>query len=235
MVFFEPVRWRYTHFNHHGNTYSTENPFDHEIEFGNDLKKTPTKMLIHIIPFADIFFLKQHITYEVIKHALGIETKAMKECIPENIKSRCIFVSRLYICIWFSIIFTSYYISSWLPILYLILPIFYGKTLHKLVSFTQHAGMARDVKDHRLSSRDICLNPILSFLYWRMEYHCVHHMFPTVPSYNLDKLHNHLRGQLPQIKNGLIDTYKEIIPALIKQTQNPKYSIDIVIPINNIN
>jgi len=52
---------------------------------------------------------------------------------------------------------------------------------------------------------------------------------------DLDQLHNHLRGQLPQIKNGLIDTYKEIIPALIKQTQNPKYSIDIVIPITNIN
>ena len=29
---FEPLRWRYTHFVHHGNTYSTENPFDHEIE-----------------------------------------------------------------------------------------------------------------------------------------------------------------------------------------------------------
>jgi fatty acid desaturase len=38
---FEPARWRHTHFVHHGNTYSTENPFDHEIEYGNDLKETP--------------------------------------------------------------------------------------------------------------------------------------------------------------------------------------------------
>ena len=33
---FEPVRWRYTHFVHHGNTYSTDNPFDHEIEYALD-------------------------------------------------------------------------------------------------------------------------------------------------------------------------------------------------------
>lgn len=235
MAFFEPLRWRYTHFIHHGNTYSTENPYDYEIEFDNNLKKTPTRMLINIIPFADIFFLKQHISYEIIKHALGIETKVMRESIPENAKSKCIFISRLYICIWLFIIIFSFLINSWLPIIYFILPIFYGKTLHKIVAFTQHAGMARDVKDHRLSSRDMRLNPILSFLYWKMEYHCVHHIFPTIPSYNLDKVHDHLKDQLPQIKNGLINTYKEIIPALIKQTQDSKYSIDVEIPVNNFN
>ena len=34
MACFEPIRWRYSHFIHHGNTYSTENPYDHEIEYG---------------------------------------------------------------------------------------------------------------------------------------------------------------------------------------------------------
>ena len=49
------------------------------------------------------------------------------------------------------------------------------------------------------------LNPILSFLYWKMEYHVTHHMFPTVPSYNLDKLHHHIKDQLPKTNDGLID------------------------------
>ena len=44
------------------------------------------------------------------------------------------------------------------------------------------------------------LNPVLSFLYWKMEYHVTHHMFPTVPSYNLDKLHHHIKDQLPRTK-----------------------------------
>ena len=117
----------------------------------------------------------------------------------------------------------SIYVNSWLPVLYLVLPHFYGKTLHKLVAFTQHAGLARNLKDHRLSAREMYLNPILSFLYWRMEYHLTHHMFPTVPSYNLDKLHHHIKDQLPKPNNGLIDAYKEIIPTLVKQSKDANY------------
>ena len=79
---------------------------------------------------------------------------------------------------------------------------FYGKTFHKLIAFTQHAGLARDVKDLRLSARDMYLNPIISFLYWKMEYHCVHHMYPTIPSYNLDKLHNHIKDK--HVKHSMI-------------------------------
>ena len=51
MACFEPTRWRYTHFIHHGNTYSTENPYDHEIEYQNDLKKTPIKLISEITYF----------------------------------------------------------------------------------------------------------------------------------------------------------------------------------------
>jgi len=74
------------------------------------------------------------------------------------------------------------------------------------------------------------LNSILSFLYWKMEYHCVHHMFPNIPAYNLEKLHFHIKDQLPEIKNGLIETYKDIIPALIKQKEEPNYHLNISIP-----
>ncbi len=220
---FEPIRWRYTHFVHHGNTYSTENPFDHEIEYGNNLRKTPKRLLINIIPFLDLLFFKKHISFEIIQHAFGIKTKVMQDSIPETAQSKAIFNSRVYCFIWLSIIFWSILVTSWLPILYFLLPQFYGKTLHKLVAFTQHAGLARNVKDHRLTSREMYLNPILSFLYWKMEYHLTHHMFPTVPSYNLDKLHDHIKDQLPRTNEGLIDAYKEIIPAIIKQTKDEDY------------
>ena len=47
---------------------------------------------------------------------------------------------------------------------------------------------------------------------------------------NLDKLHRHIKDQLPKPNNGLIDAYKEIIPALIKQTQDKTYFIKKDIP-----
>jgi fatty acid desaturase len=63
-----------------------------------------------------------------------------------------------------------------------------------------------------------------------MEYHIEHHMFPTVPSYNLKKLHNLIKEQLPPPKKGLWDAYKEIILTLIKQAKNPNYKIKINVP-----
>jgi fatty acid desaturase len=230
MAFFEPIRWRYTHFVHHGNTYSTENPYDHEIEYGNDLKSTISRLIKEIIPFGNLAYIKNDISLEIIKHSLGIETKVMKDSIPDKVKPKSIFISRIYIFIWLSVILFSIYVNSWLPVLYFVLPHFYGKTLHKLVSFTQHAGLARNLKDHRLSAREMYLNPILSFLYWKMEYHLTHHMFPTVPSYNLDKLHHHIKDQLPKSNEGLIDAYKEIIPALVKQSKDEDYFLKKDLP-----
>ncbi|MDC3281384.1 fatty acid desaturase [Candidatus Pelagibacter sp.] len=227
---FEPTRWRYTHFVHHGNTYSTENPFDHEIEYGNDLKETSKGLIVNIIPFLDLIFIKKHISFEIFQHAFGIKTKVMEECIPENAQAKAILNSRIYVVVWSLIALWSILASSWMPILYFLLPHFYGKTLHKLVAFTQHAGLARNIKDHRFSTREMHLNPILSFLYWKMEYHLTHHMFPTVPSYNLDKLHHHIKDQLPKTNNGLIDAYREIIPALIKQREDTSYFIKKDIP-----
>ena len=154
----------------------------------------------------------------------------MQDSIPESVHSKAILNSRVYLFIWLSIILWSILASSWLPILYFLLPQFYGKTLHKLVAFTQHAGLARNVKDHRLTSREIYLNPVLSFLYWKMEYHLTHHMFPTVPSYNLDKLHNYIKDQLPRTNEGLIDAYKEIIPTIMRQSKDQDYFLKKDIP-----
>ncbi len=230
MAYFEPTRWRYTHFIHHGHTYSTEDPYDHEIEYGNNLRNTTGKFIINLIPFAELIFFKNHISFEIVRHALGIKTKVMIDSIPEKMIPKCILISRIFVLVWIMIVISSLIFNSWLPILYLLLPNFYGKTLHKLVSFTQHAGLARDLKDHRFTSREMYLNPILSFLYWKMEYHMTHHMFPTIPSYNLNILHEHIKGQIPKTNKGLIDAYKDIIPALIKQKEDPNYSIKIDIP-----
>ena len=62
-----------------------------------------------------------------------------------------------------------------------------------------------------------------------MEYHIEHHMFPMVPSYNLPKLYELIKDQLPKRKTGLFDAYKEIIPAVLKQSKDSKYFIPVKI------
>ena len=37
---------------------------------------------------------------------------------------------------------------------------------------------------------------------------------------------------MPEPKNGLIDAYREILPAIIKQAKDPNYRIPVKIPQN---
>ncbi|KAH8097389.1 NADH ubiquinone oxidoreductase nqrF [Aureococcus anophagefferens] len=58
-----------------------------------------------------------------------------------------------------------------------------------------------------------------------MQYHVEHHMFPMVPYYNLPELHAVLQagGQMPEPYASMWSVYREMIPALIKQTTDPDY------------
>ena len=99
-----------------------------------------------------------------------------------------------------------------------------------MCGLTQHAGLAFDVKDHRVNTRTVILNPILRWLYIKLEYHIEHHMYPQVPWYNLPKLHKIIKNQLPKPNYGLISAYKDIVPAIIKQAFDPNYVPDRKIP-----
>jgi fatty acid desaturase len=120
--------------------------------------------------------------------------------------------------------------GSFLPMMYVALPRFYGGWLHQLCGLTQHAGLAEDVFDHRLNTRTVYMNPIFRFLYFNMNYHIEHHIFPMVPYHALPKLHKAVKDQLPRTYTGIVDVYKEIIPALLRQSREPGYFVERQLP-----
>ena len=224
---FEPVRWKWSHFKHHGHT-AYDDPHDFEIAI-----RKPTDLFLffsYFIPFAPLLTFHKTLQFETIKHAVGITTPVMEQCIPEKERTKCRNSARIHVAIWTIVILTSIVYKSWLPVLYLVLPGFYGKTLVASFGLTQHTGLQENIKDHRYSTRTVYLNPVFSFLYWHMEYHIEHHMFPTVPSYNLPKLHHLIKDQMPPAKKGLWGAYREIIPAIFKQAKNPDYKIELSVP-----
>ena len=91
---------------------------------------------------------------------------------------------------------------------------------------TQHAGLREDVLDHRMSTRTVYINPVLRFLYLNMNYHLEHHMFPTVPYYNLPALHEEIKQWLPPPKPSLWSAYREIVHALRCQRRDASFEID---------
>ena len=227
MYNYEPIRWRWSHFHHHSYTLHTKDRYDHEIQVTK-----PTDLffvLMMHLPGGNLFtFLFFHL--ETIKHAFGLTSVVMKDCVPKEEQSKVRLFARIHAILWTIIIGASIYFQTWFPILYLLLPFVYGTTMIHIIQFIQHAGLTNDVQDHRLTTRSVKLNPFLNFLCWNMEYHLEHHMYPMIPSYNLKKLHELIKDQLPSAKKNLWEAYKEIIPAIVKQAKNPNYKIDVQLP-----
>ncbi len=75
---------------------------------------------------------------------------------------------------------------------------FYGPDFHLFyVAAHQHSACDPNHPDFRESCGSTILDPISSFLYWHMEYHIEHHMFASIPCYNLKAFSAFLGDQLP--------------------------------------
>ena len=225
---FEPVRFRWSHSLHHSHTASID-PHDFEVEGSIFWKpRSLIAFLAIFVPGIGLVNLHRSLHWEILQHAFGVQTRVMRECIPEHKKSACVNSSRLFVLLWCSIAFVSVAIGSWLPVFLLLLPKFFA-TPNLVWGLTQHVGLKENVKDHRLSTRSVRLNPVISFIYWKMEYHIEHHMFPMVPSWRLPELHELIKHELPEPVT-LFEAYKEIIPAVMKQAKDPSYHIKVALP-----
>jgi MocE subfamily Rieske [2Fe-2S] domain protein len=63
-----------------------------------------------------------------------------------------------------------------------------------------------------------------------MNYHVEHHMFPLVPYHALPGLHAMVKEDCPEPCPSLIDTWREIVPALFRQAKDPAYHIKRRLP-----
>ena len=232
---FEAVRWKWSHFHHHTYTIFThEEVYDYE---NNSPKPTePIRFLLNFLPLGPLINIQKirHFThFEIIKHSFGIITPVVNITVPEKEIKKIINSSRLYVGFWLIIIASSILFKTWLPIIMLILPPFYGNTILMICGMTQHAGLADNVKDHRKSTRTVIMNPFFSFLYSNMEYHIEHHIFPKIPCHNLKAFHQVVKDQMPTPRKGVINAYKEIIPAIFKQAKDKNYYLNVEVPSTN--
>ena len=115
-----------------------------------------------------------------------------------------------------------------LPLIFSVAP-FIANWLHYFVGMTQHCGLMENVPDFRKSVRSMRLNPLFSFLYWRMEWHTEHHMYAGVPCYNLARLYEEIADDMPEPRS-LIGAWREMRMIWRKQKADPDYQFDTPLP-----
>jgi fatty acid desaturase len=215
LVFRRPTAWRWSHARHHTDTLVSGR--DPEIA-----AQVPTKFAT----LALNLFAIAHVAGEVpklMRNALGRLGDEEQTFIPESEWPKVIREARVWVAIHAAVIGACVAFGTILPLLLVGLPSLYGAWLYLFFGLTQHAGLPENVTDHRLNCRTVTMNPVLRFMYWNMNYHLEHHMYPMVPYHALPRLHETMKADTPPPYPSTIAAYAEIIPALIRQRRDPAH------------
>ncbi|WP_297085598.1 fatty acid desaturase [uncultured Draconibacterium sp.] len=222
MVFRQSNVWRWSHARHHSDTIIRGR--DPEIAV-----KRPPKTIQFIKTFLGVGAAIPEFK-RMLFHASGRIDPEVASYVPESEHKAVIRVSRVYLFIFAVVILLSLITQSILPLMYVGLPTFFGTWLMPVYGLTQHAGLQENVLDHRLNCRTVYMNRIHRFLYWNMNYHVEHHMFPLVPYHALPELHKTIKDDCPPPYKSIYDAFKEIIPAVRKQMKDTGYYVERILP-----
>ncbi len=222
MVMRESVVWRWSHTRHHSDT----------IIVGRDPEiVVPRPPNLRAILFS-FFNLGAYPSYfrKILIHSLGRMTAEERTFIPAIEFRKVYSRARIYLALYAAVIGLSIYTRSILPLLFVGLANLFGSWLMVIYGMTQHAGLAENVLDHRLNCRTVLMNPVNRYLYWNMNFHLEHHMFPLVPYHALPRLHAVVKDDCPEPYPSLLGAWREIVPAILRQTRDPAYHIKRRLP-----
>ncbi len=222
MIVRNPVTWRWSHARHHTDTYIVGR--DPEIA----IMRPPEvfKLVLNTFGLLDGY----RSWGRMLLNATGRRDPEEATYIPENEQHKVVRVARIWTAIYAATIGLAFWLGSILPLMVIGLPRLYGAWHHIMTGLLQHGGLAENVTDHRLNSRTVYMNPISRFIYWNMNYHVEHHMFPMVPYHALPRLHALIKHDLPAPNLSIPEAFREMWPAIKRQIRNEDYFLKRALP-----
>jgi fatty acid desaturase len=222
MVVRNPVQWRWSHARHHTDT----------VIVGRDAEiavMRPPNLIKAALAFTGILDFRYSLPI-LVRQAFGKLSDDEKSYIPESEQGKAIMAARWHVAIYAAAIAAAIALKSWLPLVLIGLPRLYGSWHMVLTGLLQHIGLADNVVDHRLNTRTVYMNPLSRFIYWNMNYHVEHHMFPMVPYHALPRLHELIKHDLPVANPSMWHAYREVWPVLLKQLRYEDYFLKRELP-----
>ncbi|SLN29075.1 fatty acid desaturase family protein [Roseisalinus antarcticus] len=210
-----PHTWRWSHARHHTDTIIVGR--DPEIA----VMRPPGFLRLGLVflGIRDVWLGLGRMLY----NASGRVHPEEAQFIPESERPKVIRVARIWTAIYAATLALCLAAGSILPLMLIGLPRLYGAWHHVMTGLLQHGGLAEDVTDHRLNSRTVCMNRVSRFIYWNMNYHVEHHMFPMVPYHRLPDLHARIRHDLPPPNPSIPAALAEMLGALLRQRHDEGY------------
>jgi fatty acid desaturase len=218
----EPTVWRWNHTRHHTDTIIVG--LDPEIA-----AMRPARLARILLNFFGLVDVPMSFKLMVM-HAFGRLTIDEADVVPAQEQPKVYRKARIWLAIYAAVLVLALVTGSIVPILLVGGPRIYATFMHLVYGLTQHAGMGENVLDHRLNTRTIKMCWFNRFLYWNMNYHVEHHMFPMVPFHRLPELHEQIKGDLAPVYPSIWAAYKELVPAVLKQLKDQSYYVRRELP-----
>jgi Na+-transporting NADH:ubiquinone oxidoreductase subunit F len=222
MVMRESTVWRWSHTRHHSDTIIVGRDPEIAVPRPPDLKAI-------VMSFFNLRVYSKYFR-RILLHSIGRMVAEEKTYIPETEFPKVYRKARIYVALYAVVIGLSIKSGSILPLMLVGLTNLFGSWLLVTYGYTQHAGLAENVLDHRLNSRTVYMNPIHRYLYWNMNFHVEHHMFPLVPYHALPKLHAAVKDDCALPYPSLFSAWREIVPTILRQVRDPGYHVKRVLP-----
>ncbi len=219
MLLRNPYVWQASHVRHHTDTIIVGRDPEIQQMRPPDL----AKLVLNIFGLVDGY----HMIRRMVLHALGGLHPDEATYVREDDRGKITLAARIALAIHLSVIVLAVTMGSWIPVLLIGLPSFYGAWQRVMTGTLQHLGLAENVTDHRLNTRTVLMDPVNRFLYLNMNYHVEHHMFTMVPYYNLPKLHALVAHELPAPEPSILAAYRRLLPVLVKQL---RYRDAVIVP-----
>ena len=222
MIMRNSTTWRWSHARHHTDTYIVGR--DPEIAV-----MRPPNFIRLIGAFVGVPDAISFVRGMIYNAFIGVRPEE-KTFVPESHWPRLVRVARVSLAIYLATVLLALWLHSILPLMVIGLPRLYGAWHHVMTGIAQHGGLADNVNDHRLNSRTVLMNRVSRFIYWNMNYHVEHHMFPMVPYHALPRLHALIAHDLPAPTPSIAAALAVMWPAFRRQLANEEYFIKRDLP-----
>ena len=224
-----PVNWRWSHARHHTDTIIVGR--DAEIAWLH-----PVNMAFKSLTYVGILDVWSYFKV-IVPNAFGKLSADERDYIPQSEWPKAVAAARVHLSIYALTAVISLAMLVWgmgwralIPFMLIGLPRIYGCWHMVMVGFLQHGGLAEDVLDYRLNSRTVLINPVSRWIYWNMNYHVEHHMFPMVPYHALPALHEAIKHDLPPADPSIWAAYQDMVRAVMRQRDEPGYYLRRALP-----
>ena len=217
MIMRDPTVWRWSHTRHHTDT----------LILGRDPEiaaMRPARLVRLLANFFGLVRRAARVRADVPARFRAAHRRGGGLCARAR-TAQGLPTARIDLAIYAVTIATAVAFGSCLPVVLIGGPRMYGAFMLNVYALTQHAGMGENVLDHRLNTRTVKMCVVNRFLYWNMNYHVEHHMFPMVPYYRLPELHEEVKHDCAPVYPSMWAAYKEIIPAILRQLKDQEYYV----------